>query len=276
MLNFLTAWRAQGYLIPKNLTIGTSSQPFLPPTQHRSSGDVAAQPSSSTSSRRGSCSSRNNSPRRDWASNLPKGSAAAYRVAGGGYIHENPWVERSKFASPLPRRFGEEHLPATSREWIKEKPRSWDNLLSTKSFGGYGYGYGFIDTGPLKEAAQTNRVRSSSNYQLEKQEKTWPEVGSRTIPRPKIKQSYKNDSLVSPLNSSSCFSCDCLSIDPLPLEACLFANPKSSESLIAPRALIAAPSDTCLVGRDDRRRSRTTSLVDCLGGSRKDMAHLWK
>nr|XP_027228534.1 probable serine/threonine-protein kinase drkD [Penaeus vannamei] len=111
------------------------------------------------------------------------------------------------------------------QQWQQRKPHSWDNLLSTRAFGGYGFGYGFIDI-PLVELAG---VRSCA-----------------------------------------------------PLHTCLFSKPKSTESLLAPRSLHPAASDSSLAGdpQHTRRRSRAASLADCLGATRHsppdqdEMTHL--
>ncbi|KAK3868008.1 hypothetical protein Pcinc_026554 [Petrolisthes cinctipes] len=155
-------------------------------------------------------------------------------------------------------------------QWQQTKPRSWDNLLTTRGVGGYGFGYGFIDTIPPRGTGRAEKMRSVSTHRLRDDDKENVAVGggSRTV-RPATRSS---ENLVSPLDGS-CFSCDCLSIDPAPLHTCLFSKPKSTESLLAPRSLHPAASDCSLAGEthtpaSTRRRSRASSLADCLGASR--------
>ena len=185
--------------------------------------------------------------------------------------------------------------------WQQEKPKSWDNLLSTKSFGGYGFGYGFIDinNGANRRSSKTSRkdTRSVStnrlNDDLEETSETvgcmkpteaWAEMDrSRTVPR-RIKTTTavttaatSADTLVSPVDMS-CFPCECIGIDHSPLEACMFSKPKSTESLISGPNIQSAASETSLAEHSAntsqqsslyRRRSRTSSLADCLGGGNK-------
>lgn len=265
MLISFSAWRAEGCLIPKHLVMAGSSNLFVSPSQAHLRNKYKG--STLTTNHAGVF--RNTSPKRSYWSKIGSDQASGKQ---GNYrakqdTNESLRIERSSLNSALQRRC-DKSLPP---QWTKQKPRSWDNLLATKSFNGYGLMV------PIKDGANADRLRSFSSYQLKKDdtyEKGWNESGCKTMPRSKIKQRHKStETLVSPLSSSfSCFSCDCLSINSHPLETCLFLKPKSSESLLAPKALTTAPSDTSLVGRDDRnkRRSRTASLVDCLGGGKED------
>ena len=170
------------------------------------------------------------------------------------------------------------------QQWQQQKPRSWDNLLSTRAFGGYGFGYGFIDTKAIEKG---ERVKSNSTYRLRDNKEnisnelstsqkgdndSWPKEKCSTMPRQKMKSvPISSENLVSPLDSSSCFSCDCISLDPPPLDMCMFSKPKSTESLLAPRSLHPAASEISLASPEatlNRRRSRASSLADCLGGAR--------
>lgn len=170
-------------------------------------------------------------------------------------------------------------------DWQQDKPRSWDNLLSTKSFGGYGFGYSFIDinaarpkskVAPGARSVSTNRLNEDNDNP--ESESTSAEVwtgveGSRTVPRRIRTTTNSADNLVSPPDMSSCFSCDCIGIEHTPLETCTLINkPKSTESLLAGPSLHTAASATSLVETATtptpyRRRSKTSSLADCLGGN---------
>lgn len=279
--SLFSAWRAQGCIIPKQLLSGNAAQYYLPPCPSLHSLNLYG----SNSKKNSSSHSNNSSPRRDYWPNAYSASTDSSSRYTPKESCEDLWVERkekSRVQVPLQSsKVDEKSEGSSSLQWMQQKPRSWDNLLSTRSFGGYGYGYGFMTSSTLKEPVLKGRFRSVSSYQLEKDKfsKNWGEDVSRTIPRSKVKEAHKStENLMSPLNStSSCFSCDCLSNSHKPLDACFFAKPKSTESLLAPRSLVAAPSDTSLVVREDRerRRSRGASIVDCLGGGRKDeMTHL--
>ncbi|XP_018009622.1 uncharacterized protein LOC108667143 isoform X2 [Hyalella azteca] len=178
--------------------------------------------------------------------------------------------------------------------WQHAKPKSWDNLLSTKSFGGYGFGYSFIDINSARAASKAlPGARSVSTNRLnEDSAKTEPagsmvEVwsgneGSRTVPR-HMKTTCANvsttstggassaENLLSPPDLSSCFSCDCMGLEHVPLETCMFSKPKSTESLLANPNLHSTASETSIPDTSlvtptpQRRRSRTSSLAHCLG-----------
>lgn len=188
------------------------------------------------------------------------------------------------------RYVGGEGLPGGSSptgDWQQDKPKSWDNLLSTKSFGGYGFGYGFIDVNSSHTSCKvTQGARSVSTNRLNEDtdaietERKCSEVwtgteGSRTVPRhmktapPPATTSSSENLVTAGPDVSSCFSCDCMGLDHVPLETCVFSKPRSTESLLAP-TLHAAPSETSIVDTTvtptpHRRRSRTSSLANCLG-----------
>ena len=181
-------------------------------------------------------------------------------------------------------------------DWENEKPKSWDNLLSTRSFGGYGFGYGYIDINSSSRIApkvkkdarsvSTNRLNedSDANVSEGKTVEIWTgDERSRTVPRRMRNTAGSADNLISPLDISSCFSCDCIGLDHMPLESCMFNKPKSSESLLTDPNMAPAASETSLADNVDteipyRRRSRTSSLADCLGGNKHSqqdqMTHL--
>ena len=210
----------------------------------------------------------------------------------------SPSDEHHKFALASPAKSSSKN----KHQWHQQKPRSWDNLLSTRAFGGYGFGYGFIDTvsSSTKSISYDGRVKSNSTHKLKDNKENlsssfstkeksfdadnWAKDKCSTMPRQRIRNLPKNsDNIVSPLvDTSSCFSCDCLSLDPPPLDMCMFAKPKSTESLLASKSIMPTASETSLDSPENtqRRRSRASSLADCLGGTRHsppekdEMTHL--
>ena len=217
----------------------------------------------------------------------PPAAASWHLQVTAGQAHQRFRSTADQAASPR---------KSNQDDWEQEKPKSLDNLLSTRSFGGYGFGYGYIDINASTKL--TPRVkkdaRSVSTYRLNddsdpadnesKSVEVWTgDERSRTVPRRIRNTAGSADNLVSPLDMSSCFSCDCIGLDHLPLESCVFSKPKSTESLLVGPNITTAVSETSLVENIDlqaqqQRRSRTSSLADCLGGNKHgpndQMTHL--
>lgn len=53
-------------------------------------------------------------------------------------------------------------------QYNQVKPKSWDNL-ATKAFGGYGFGYGYVDSAKTKRAQKTQYVRTEKHQQQQQQ-----------------------------------------------------------------------------------------------------------
>ena len=211
--------------------------------------------------------------------------------------------ERQKFSGTHESR----KVSSEQSSWEQDKPRSWDNLLSTKSYGGYGFGYGFIDVNTVRisgkgskdgKSISTHRLNehSGDNPKTESTADDWDDYeGCRTVPRRLRPTTTSADNLLSPsVDASSCFSCDCIGLDhPSAIDGCMFNKPKSTESLLAGPNMMAAASETSLADHlqqqaqltpqqaaaaAHRRRSRTSSFADCLGGNKpsnkEQMTHL--
>lgn len=121
------------------------------------------------------------------------------------------------------------------------KPKSWDNL-TTKAFGGYGFGYGYLDTS-TKCSKNTNRsqknqstqyVRVDKHTSTSSQPQYTPHTHRRYFQPTKSTESllsvpkYSNEAL-----SDSSVSCECLDASPAPetSENRFFQSPRQSISV---------------------------------------------
>ncbi|KAK8734588.1 hypothetical protein OTU49_005889, partial [Cherax quadricarinatus] len=317
--SLLAAWRAQGFRIPQHPVSGRQPQHLYHHHhhhQHHHHHHRQLLPASSTTSSplptssrvlppplqyrippASPCSAQNpvRPPQEHWStmsSNASQSRAPSPLHHHRQHHHQQQYLQlncspgairRPKVSSECSSPAQTGHTATSSaqsvaqQQWQQCKPRSWDNLLSTRGFGGYGFGYGFIDTIPPRGAGRGDKMHSYSTHRLREDDKeNMVRGGGGVRPAPR-----SSENLVSPLDGS-CFSCDCLNLDPAPLHTCLFSKPKSTESLLAPRSLHPAASDSSLAGESQhtRRRSRAASLADCLGATRHsppdrdEMTHL--
>ncbi|KAJ8919866.1 hypothetical protein NQ315_006395 [Exocentrus adspersus] len=141
--------------------------------------------------------------------------------------------------------------PQTSHEPIyvqysQVKPKSWDNL-ATKAFGGYGFGYGYLDTslkfqkGATGSSSRHTKAQGTQYVRVEKHCSNPPQYTPHTHRRyfqpTKSTESlltvpkYSNEAL-----SDSSLSCECLDASP---------GPETAEGLFfqSPRQSVASPTD---------------------------------
>lgn len=96
------------------------------------------------------------------------------------------------------------------------KPKSWDNL-TTKAFGGYGFGYGFLDTSAKQhKRSQTTKVNPSNNVQYVKHNERHleqPIYSDRTFRR-YVQPTKSTESLLTmpKFQTDSSTSCECLGV----------------------------------------------------------------
>lgn len=82
------------------------------------------------------------------------------------------------------------------------KPKSWDNL-TTKAFGGYGFGYGYLDRGEVKpHAGSTKSGNSNSSHSRRQQRYVQPTKSTESL---LLLPQY-------PTLSDSSLSCECLDV----------------------------------------------------------------
>ncbi|XP_060520443.1 uncharacterized protein LOC132698418 isoform X2 [Cylas formicarius] len=133
------------------------------------------------------------------------------------------------------------HEPAYC-QYNPMKPKSWDNL-TTKAFGGYGFGYGYLDTSgstkcPKNHGSKMSHKSQTTQYvRIDKQAPQYtPHTQRRYFQPTKSTESllavpkYSNEAL-----SDSSISCECLEASsPLPdtSEARFFQSPR--QSVISP------------------------------------------
>lgn len=122
-------------------------------------------------------------------------------------------------------------------QYNQVKPKSWDNL-TTKAFGGYGFGYGYLDASGSKCSQKHNPKKPSSTMQYVRVEKNTPHTQRRYFQPTKSTESllsvpkYSNEKL----NESS-LSCECLNPSLRPSE------PAGDSRLFPSRQGVLSPSD---------------------------------
>lgn len=139
----------------------------------------------------------------------------------------------------------QQYVPVTTYiQYNPIKPKSWDNL-ATKAFGGYGFGYGYLDTSQKCSSKTHNRSqstktghcnRNSEKYAIQTVSVYTPHTQRRYIQTTKSSESllslpkYSNETL-------SDSSCECLDNDPSP-------GPDSKERFFqSPRQSVVSPTD---------------------------------
>ncbi|XP_050311833.1 uncharacterized protein LOC126747326 isoform X2 [Anthonomus grandis grandis] len=127
-------------------------------------------------------------------------------------------------------------------QYNQNKPKSWDNL-TTKAFGGYGFGYGYFDASGNKCKQNTTPRNSQKSQYVRVQDKNGPQYTPHTQRRyfqpTKSTESllsipkYSNENL-----TDSSASCECL-------EAVSSPVPDGSESRFfqSPRPSVISPTD---------------------------------
>ncbi|KAF4527351.1 hypothetical protein B566_EDAN001128 [Ephemera danica] len=101
-------------------------------------------------------------------------------------------------------------------QYAIEKPKSWDNL-ATKAIGGYGFGYGYVDTTQQQQQQQHQRNKAAQKayknamlqrQQYEQQQQMNRQQQGYAAHRPKPTKSTEN--LLGPSSFESSLSCECL------------------------------------------------------------------
>lgn len=122
------------------------------------------------------------------------------------------------------------------------KPKSWDNL-ATKAFGGYGFGYGYIDAGS-KSCASAKTTRQKTQYVRIAADKH-PNTCAQHAQRRHFHPTKSTESLLVPAKysaealSDSSVSCECLDGVASP------GHQENAESRFfhSPRQSVVSPTD---------------------------------
>lgn len=103
-------------------------------------------------------------------------------------------------------------VKSTSSQRIPVKPKSWDNL-TTKAFGGYGFGYGYFDRGDSKTYT-TSSTKSSGSTSSTQRKQSQSQPAQQPQQQRYIHPTKSTESLLLlpqyPTLSDSSLSCECL------------------------------------------------------------------